>query len=127
MLDDGKVTFCDLTDRAPAAGKPDYVLKPVYTCMFENRIIGNTRRYAAIGVNQEISALIRVWRPPLREVDEKKVPMVQVGMYAIVEGSEIDGQYRVDVTQPLSNFDGINILEVTLSRLENNYDVATET
>lgn len=120
MLDSGKVTFCDLTDVSGAADMPKHVLKPVYPCMFENRIVGFNRRYAAMGVNQDISALIRIWRPPLRE---DRTPMVAVGMYAVLEESELDGQYRVDVVQPLVNFDGIAITEITLSKLETNYDI----
>lgn len=121
MLDSGKVTFCDLTDVSDAGDMPKNVLTPVYPCMFENRIIGFNRRYAAMGVSQEISALIRIWRPPLRE---DGTPMVDIGMYAVLEESELNGQYRVDVVQPLVNFDGIAITEITLSKLETYYDVA---
>lgn len=120
MLDSGKVTFCDLVDISDDAGMPRPVLREVYPCMFENRIIGYNRRYAAMGVNQDVSALIRIWRPPLRD---DRSPCVAIGMYAVIEDSEIDGQYRVDVVQPLNNFDGIAILEITLSALEDNYDV----
>ena len=120
MLDDGKVTFCDLVDISGGGDMPRPVLREVYPCMFENRIVGFNRRYAALGVNQDISALIRIWRPPLRD---DRTPSVQVGMYAVLEESEIDGQYRVDVVQPLSNFDGINVLEITLAALEDHYDV----
>lgn len=123
MLDSGKATFCDLLDVSDMGNMPRNVLKPVYPCMFENRIVGFNRRYAAMGVNQDISALIRIWRPPLRE---DRTPMVDIGMYAVLEESEIDGQYRVDVVQPLINYDGIYITEVTLSKLENNYDVLEE-
>lgn len=120
MLDAGKVTFCDLTDTSADGGMPKNVLKPVYPCMFENRIVGYNRRYAALGVNQEISALIRIWRPPLRA---DRTPSVDIGMYAVIEESELDGQYRVEVVQPLVNFDGINVTDVTLEKLEENYDV----
>lgn len=123
MLDDGKATFCDLIDQAQGGDMPKPKLKMVHVGMFENRIVGFNRRYAAMGVNQEISALIRIWRPPLRE---DRTPAVQVGMVAVLEESEIDGQYRVDVVQPLSNFDGINVTELTLSRLEDNYEIAGE-
>ena len=121
MLDSGKVVFCDLIDVAEPGLMPKEELQPVYECLFENRIIGINRRYQAIGVNQEISALIRIWRPPLRE---NRKPMVEVGMYAVLDESEIDGQYRVEVVQPLINYDGINITEVTLAKLEDYYDLA---
>lgn len=124
MMDSGKVTFYDLIDTANGARMPRLVMRAVHTCLFENRIIGVNRRYAALGVNEEISALIRIWRPPLRD-DRKQT--VQIGMVAVLEESELDGQYRVEATQPLHNFDGIAITEVTLSRLEKNYDVAGET
>lgn len=123
MLDDGKVTLCDLVDVSEGGSMPDWKLRPVHTCMFENRIIGFNRRYAALGVNQDLAALIRIWRPPLRK---DRSPMVQIGTVAILEGSEIDGQYRVDVIQPLQNFDGINVVELSLAQLETHYDVSDE-
>lgn len=121
MQDSGKVMFCDIVDISAASYMPKEILVPVHTCLFENRIVGYNRRYAALGVNQEISALIRVWRPPLRN---DRRPTVEIGMIAVIEESEIDGQYRVDVIQPLRDFDYINISEITLSKLENYYDVA---
>lgn len=120
MQDSGKVIFCDITDIAGPADMPKEVLTPVHTCLFENRIVGYNRHYTALGVNQEISALIRIWRPPLRS---DRRPCVEIGMIAVVEESEMDGQYRVDLVQPLRNFDHLDITEITLSRLENNYDV----
>ena len=123
MLDSGKVTFCDLVDVGEPGLMPEQRLKPVYTCLFENRIVGINRRYQAMGVNQEISALIRIWRPPLRE---NRRATVEIGMYAVLEESEIDGQYRIDVVQPLINFDGIYITEVTLSKMEEYFDLIEE-
>ena len=120
MLDSGKVTLCDIVDVSESGGMPLKKLRPVHTGMFENRIIGYNRRYAALGVNQDLAALIRIWRPPLRKDGSA---MVQIGMVAILAGSEIDGQYRVDVVQPLQNFDGINITELSLAQMEDYYDV----
>ena len=59
--------------------------------------------------------MIRIWRQPVR-----------IGMYAIIEDSEgLDGQYRIDFVKPLRDFDGLKIMDLTLSRLEENYSVKT--
>lgn len=123
MLDSGKVILCDLVDVSEGASMPEWKIRPVHTCMFENRIIGYNRRYAALGVNQDLAALIRIWRPPIRKDGSA---MVRIGMVAILEGSEIDGQYRVDVVQPLANYDGINVTEISLSQMEEHYYVDDE-
>ena len=112
MMDDGTATICKLVDIKEEGMMPRPVLRPVAVTMYENRIIGYNRMYAAKGVNQEISALIRIWDEP-----------VQIGDYIVISGSDMDGQYRVDFMQPLRNYDGLRIKDLTLARVENNYDV----
>ena len=49
---------------------------------------------------------------------------MRAGNYAVLE----DGlQYRIDFAQDLIDEDGLPVTDLTLSRLENHYDVAGET
>ena len=115
MKDGGKVTICREVNVAEHTHMPDIMLEPLFEEFFEERIIGYNRHYAALGVNQEISAIIRIWRRPVR-----------IGMYAVIEDSDgLDGQYRIDFVQSLTDYDGLKISELTLSQLEENYTVKT--
>ena len=95
---------------------PVQALVPVTSAYFGERTIGYNRYYAAQGVNQDISLLIRIWRYP-----------VKIGMYAVLSMSENDGQYRITNVQHLLDDDGLKVTDLTLSALEENYDVAAET
>lgn len=115
MMDDGKVTICQSVNVAEETHMPVMMLEPLWEAFFEERIVGYNRYYAALGVNQEISTMIRIWRLPVR-----------IGMYVIIEDSEgLDGQYRIDFVKPLKDYDGLKIMDLTLSQLEENYAVKT--
>lgn len=111
----GKVTICDLVNTADAGAMPVEKLSPVTAALFEERAVGYNRFYAAQGVNQQIDLLIRVWRMA-----------VQIGQYAVLEMSENNGQYRITNVQNLMNDDGLKVTDLTLSRLDSNYDVVEE-
>lgn len=116
MKDAGKVTICRAVNVAEKTHMPVQMLEPLFEEMFEERIIGFNRHYAALGVNQEISAMIRIWRQPVR-----------IGMYAVIEDSDgLDGQYRIDFVQPLRDYDGLKVCDLTLSALETYYDIRTK-
>lgn len=95
---------------------PVQELVSVFSAYFGERTVGYNRYYAAQGVNQDISLLIRIWRCPVR-----------IGQYAVLTMSENDGQYRITNVQHLLDDDGLKVTDLTLSALEENYDVATET
>ena len=116
MFDAGIVTVCDLVNTADAGAMPVMVLAPVVHAMFGERMVGYNRYYAAQGVNQQVDLLIRVWR----------CPDCKIGMYAVLTHSENDGQYRITNVQHLLDDDGLKVTDITLSRLEQNYDIATE-
>ena len=111
----GKVTICDLVNTAAAGAMPVEKLSTVTAALFEERAVGYNRFYAAQGVNQQIDLLIRVWRMS-----------VQIGQYAVLEMSENNGQYRITNVQNLMNDDGLKVTDLTLSRLDSNYDVVEE-
>lgn len=116
MLDAGMCSICDLVNTAEQGNMPIYALREVVNVYFEERTVGYNRYYAALGVNQQIAMVIRTWRLP-----------VKIGQYAVLSMSENDGQYRITNVQQLLNDDGLKCTDMTLERVENNYDVTTET
>lgn len=112
MFDAGMVKICELVNTAAAGSMPKMALSPVASRYYEDRTVGYNRYYAAKGVNEEISLLIRVWR--CREA--------RVGMCAVLSSSENDGTYRITNVQNLTNGDGLKVTDLTLGKLEEKYD-----
>lgn len=112
MRDGGQVTFCNLTNAASEGLMPSMRLVPVKTAYFEERAVGYGRFYTAKGVNEQIDLLIRVWRDA----------SVRIGMYAVIEMSENDGQYRITNVQQLLDDDGLKVTDITLQRMDDLYD-----
>ena len=80
---------------------------------YGSRVIGYNRQYAALGADQRIDELVRIWRNN----------QVRANHYAVLE----DGlQYRINFVQHLLDDDGLEVTDLTLVRLEENYDVADE-
>lgn len=117
MFDAGKVSICELKNTAAPGRMPVQALVPVTSAFFGERTVGYNRYYAALGANQEITMLIRIWR----------CSTVKIGMYAVLSMSENDGQYRITNVQHLLDDDGLKVTDITLAALEEYYDVATET
>lgn len=115
MMGDGVVALCRLEDLAPPGFMPVEKLVPVEVRYFERRTVGYGRQYAAKGVNEQVDLLARVWNCPAR-----------IGMYAVVSQSPEAGQYRVDNVQQLTNDDGLQVTDLSLSRLDDLYEVYSE-
>lgn len=122
MMDAGIVTICTLVNQAEEGDMPADVLQPVtdQVYQFEERVVGFNRQYQAHGVGERVDMLIRIWRAPVR-----------IGQYAVLtdyEGQENpDGdQYRIDNVQQILNEDGLKATDLTLYRLDQLYEVATE-
>ena len=127
MMDDGIVTICNLVNTAADGDMPKDVLETAedlagneLVYQFEERTVGYNRQYAAAGVGERVDMLIRVWRSPAR-----------IGQYAVLtdyEGQENpDGdQYRITNVQQLKNDNGLKVTNLTLRRLDELYEVATE-
>lgn len=117
MKDAGIVTICVLNNTAQAGQMPVEVLSPVFDAMYESRTVGYNRQYAARGVNEQVDVLARIWRST----------EARAGMYAVISMSEDNGQYRITNVQQLLDDDGLKVTDLTLTRLERNYDLDTET
>lgn len=129
MRDDGILYVCDLVNVAENGDMPRQKLKIVNKYWFENRVVGYNRFYTAQGVNQQVDRLVRIARDY----------GVHIGQYVVLGNGE---QFRVDmVSYGQDSNDRTKMIqskyyrqpkivdlpytEITLSRLENYYDVLT--
>lgn len=127
MKDAGILTLCRLVNQGDTGDMPVDVLEPLQdddkntlTWQFEERVIGLNRQYEAKGVMERVDMLIRTWRCPAR-----------IGMYAVLTDYEDqenpDGdQYRIDNVQHQLDDDGLKVTDLTLYRMDELYEVATE-
>ena len=111
MMDSGTCRIYTVTDAAENGEMPAPTLYEYgdYEWSFEDRMISYSRQYAAMGVDQQIDRIIRIWRTPVRIGD------------VVVIGTE---QYRIDNVQPTLDDDSLQVTDLTLRRLEGNYDIA---
>ena len=111
MMDSGTCRIYTVTDAAENGEMPAPTLHEYgdYEWAFEDRMISYSRQYAAMGVDQQIDRIIRIWRTPVRIGD-----VVVIG----------DEQYRIDNVQPTLDDDSLQVTDLTLRRLEENYDIA---
>ena len=116
MFDAGLVSICTLINTAAAGDMPVERLNILETMFFGELTVGMNRFYAAQGVNQQVDLMIRVWR----------CPCAQAGRYAVLTHSDYNGQYRIQQVQHRLDDDGLKVTDLTLTRLESNYDVAAQ-
>lgn len=113
LLDSGIVTICKLKNVADPGKMPEEVLSPFAEHYYGERVVGYGRQYAAKGVSEQVDMLIRIWEDR----------SVRIGMYAVIDG---EGQLRIDNVQHLTDDDGLRVTDLSLSRLEELYDVSAE-
>lgn len=111
MIYDGLLTLYTLQNVAEKGLMPKDVLVEIGREYYGVRTVGVTRYYAALGANQSIDMLVRIWRNT----------EVKTGDYAVLED---ENQYRINFIQHTTDEDGLNVTDLTLVRLESNYDVA---
>lgn len=119
MMDDGIIKICDLTNLAPDGDMPRNQLTVLDSMYFESRTVGYNRQYAAKGVNEQVDMLVRVWRNNT----------VHIGMFAVLTNyeeqvNESGDQYRIDNVQHLLDDDGLKVTDLTLSRMDELYEIA---
>ena len=114
MLADGTLRIYSLRNTAAPGEMPREMLVETIPedLYYSDRVIGVTRLYAAKGANQQISKLVRIWDVP-----------VEIGNYAVLDGQD---QYRIDVIQPAKDDEGLKVVDLTLVREENHYEVLAE-
>lgn len=113
MIYDKKLVLYSLQNTAAKGLMPKEQLVKTGEEYYGSRVIGYNRQYAALGADQKIDELVRIWRNN----------QVRANHYAVLE----DGlQYRINFVQHLLDDDGLEVTDLTLVRLEENYDVADE-
>lgn len=108
-LDDGIVSIYNLKNIAAEGDMPSERLTLYAEAFFGERVVGYGRQYSAKSVNEQIDMLIRIWEDR----------GVHAGMYAVIG---LD-QFRIDNVQHLLDDDNLRVTDLTLQRLEANYDI----
>lgn len=106
MNEQGILKLCDLKDMAENGAMPDLKLVSIGDVYYEERTVGYRRLYAAAGANQQIDTVVRTYCMDI-PVSAK---------YVILNGA----QYRISEQQKIV---GRDCVDLTLIRLESNYDV----
>ena len=117
MKDDGIVKICELVDSSEKGQMPKEKLNILRSHLFEERTVGYNRQYAAMGVNERVDYLIRIWRDA----------QVHIGQYALLtdyEGqvNENGDQYRINNVQHVFDDDGLKVTDLSLYRMDDLYD-----
>ena len=107
---EGIVTICKLQNISTPGRMPVDKLVTIATAYYRKRTVGYNRLYAAMGANQSIDMLIRCFNTEAPREPE---------IYAVFD----EEQYRVSMMQEIVDE---RCLDLTLQRLEENYDVVTE-
>lgn len=114
MLDAGILYLCQLNDVAEPGDMPREALQKIARHWYEDRVIGMNRQYLAKGVNEQVDMLVRIHHEP----------KARIGLYAMLGNGE---QLRITNVSPIIDDDGLRMSELTLTRLEDYFDVADET
>lgn len=110
MIFEGTLRICRLVNISEAGAMPTEKLEVVAYHYYGDRVIGYNRQYAAQGVQQQVDRLVRIWR------DDTVTPK----MYAVLDDGN---QYRIDMVQHMTDNDGLKVTDLTLFRLDDNFDV----
>lgn len=107
---DGLLMICRLENVSVKGRMPQQQLQVRCSEYYEKRTVGITRYYAALGADKRVDMVLRIWR----NTD------VTIKDYAVLEDGS---QYRISFIQELLNEDGLEVMDLTLEALENNYDL----
>lgn len=110
MLDAGLVRICSLQSINENGGMPQFSLVEQFVEFYQERTLGVTRLYAALGVNRQVDMLIRIWENGA----------VLPEMYCVLEDGS---QFRISQVQHLRDEYGLKVSDITLERLGTFYDI----
>lgn len=111
MDTEGIVKICKLENISQSGRMPVEKLVEIGSAYYRKRTMGYNRLYAAMGANQSIDMLVRVFNTEVPEYSD---------VYVVFDD---ESQFRVENMQEIVE-DGA--IDFTLSRMEENYDVITE-
>ena len=113
LLDSGILELYKLVNTASNGNMPNEQLVYVDSAYYGERTVGYNRQYAAKAVNESVDKLIRIWRNE----------SISAGMYVLLEDGN---QYQIDMVQHLLDDDGLKVTDLTLNRLEKNYELSIQ-
>lgn len=122
LMDDGSVEFFNLTNVAEDGAMPiEQLVSAGSPQGFSEVTFGVTRQYLAKGVDEQVDMVIQIWPEAVRP---------KIGQIAVLTDYEYqeddDGdQFRIDDARKMQE-DGLDFFQLTLRRLEDNYDVQRE-
>lgn len=114
ILDSGVIFICVPVNLAEDGLMPVDTLQPIDRQWYAERTVGLSRQYSAKGVSEQVDMLVRIHY-------NKRV---RIGMYGMLAGTR--EQFRITNVQQVDE-DGLRYTDLTLMRLEHNYDVAGQT
>lgn len=114
MDKEGILNICTLENTAEAGYMPVQMLVTAATAYYRKRTVGYNRLYAALGANQEITMLVRCFNT--------EVPTYTEQLYVVFPNEDSDNQFIVTAIQEIIEE---NAIDLTLSRLEEYYDIDT--
>ena len=119
QMNDGTVQLFNAVNTAEPGAMPVYQLESAGDPQdFAEVTVGMSRQYLARGVDERIDMMIQIWPEQIRP----KIGQIAVlTHYEYQEDPEGD-QYRIDNVQRIENEDGLQVFQLTLYRLEDNYD-----
>lgn len=110
MRDAGILTLYNLTSTTTTGDAPVETLEKLGTAFYAEKTVGYNRIYAAMGANEQIDMVVRCYNTD--------VPYS--AKYVVLEDGN---QYQISVKQKIVDEDATDL---TLVRLEDYYDVASE-
>lgn len=121
LMDDGLVQFFNLTNTAEAGAMPVYTLSALGGSQgFAEVTVGVSRQYLAKGVDEQIDMMIQIWPEAIRP----KIGQIAVLTYYEYQENENGDQFRIDNVQRI-DADGLQFFQISLQRLEKNYDYSS--
>ena len=114
ILDSGTMYICELRNIAENGNMPKQVLFPVNKHWFQERTIGMTRQYTAMGVNERVDLLAYVHFDP----------KIRAGMYCVV-GDRMLGEQLIirHVTHVIEENTNLRYTSISCQKLDKNFDV----
>lgn len=114
ILDTGTMQICTLQNTAANGQMPVEQLVPYTKHWFQERVVGLHRQYLAMGVNERIDLLAYIH-------EDRRV---RAGQYVVLGNGE---QFRINiVNHVIEENTNLRYTTVQCQRLDENYDVATE-
>lgn len=107
----GYCEICTVTNTADSGDLPVEKLTVLDTAYYEKRTVGYNRMYAAMGANQSIDLLIRVFN--------MEVPTANKELYVVFPDDD-SVQYRISMMQEIVDQEA---LDLTLERMDALYEV----